>query len=108
MAAVAGLTVEVCLQRVALKLIAYLRFEKAYAQMIVSPNPIFFAQRSQIVQAMTRQRDLYLFFREYVQAGGLTGLWTGFSGRDREVGHYVGREILGKSRRPTDGAIGQV
>ena len=65
--------------------------------LIVGPNPIFFAQRSQIVQAAARSAIPAIYpFREYVQAGGLMRYGPSLSERDREVGHYVGRILKGE------------
>lgn len=96
---VAGLTVEVLLAASGVeidRIFANLE-EKRMHGLIVEPNPIFFAQRSQIVQAAARSAIPAIYpFREYVQAGGLMSYGPSLSERDREVGHYVGRILKGE------------
>jgi len=96
---VAGLTVEVLLAASGVeidRIFANLE-EKRMHGLIVGPNPIFFAQRSQIVQAAARSVIPAIYsFREYVQAGGLMSYGPSLSERDREVGHYVGRILKGE------------
>lgn len=71
--------------------------EKRMQGLIVGPNPLLFAQRSQIVQAAARSATPAIYpFREYVKAGGLMSYGPSLLERDREVGHYVGRILKGE------------
>jgi putative ABC transport system substrate-binding protein len=98
-ASVTGLTVEV------LPVTTAAEIDQAFASLeqkpmdglIVGPNPILFALRSQIVQATARRAIPAIYpFSEYARAGGLMSYGPSLSERDRGAGQYVGRILRGE------------
>jgi len=71
--------------------------EKHGQGLLVSNDPVFIAQRVQIVDATAHCRLPAIYpFREQAKAGGLMSYGPDLADRDREVGHYVGRILNGE------------
>jgi len=72
--------------------------ERHIEGLLVSNDPLFIAQRVQLVGAAARYRLPAIYpFREQAKAGGLMSYGPDLANRDREVGHYVGRILNGES-----------
>jgi putative tryptophan/tyrosine transport system substrate-binding protein len=78
--------------------LAHLVDEEHIEGLLVSNDPLFIAQRVQLVGAAARYRLPAIYpFREQAKAGGLMSYGPDLANRDREVGHYVGRILNGES-----------
>jgi putative ABC transport system substrate-binding protein len=78
------------------------KIEKEHAgALIVTPDPLFGAQRSRIVEFVTRRRLPSMFFyKEFVDAGGLMAYGPSFLDSYRRAASYVDKIL--KGAKPAD------
>jgi putative ABC transport system substrate-binding protein len=75
--------------------------EKSLQGLLISNDPLFIAQRRQLVTLLARQKLPAIHpFRQQAEAGGLMSYGPDINARDREVGHYIGRILNGE--KPAD------
>jgi putative tryptophan/tyrosine transport system substrate-binding protein len=69
--------------------------------LLISNDPIFFAERVQVAILAARYVAPAIYpFHEEAEAGGLMSYGPNLADRDRQAGHYVGRILMGE--RPGD------
>ena len=75
--------------------------QKGAEGLLVSPEPLFFARRTQILTLAARHAVPAMFpSREDAEAGGLMSYGTSIEERERQVGIYTGRILKGE--KPAD------
>jgi putative ABC transport system substrate-binding protein len=75
--------------------------QKRADALLVSPNPLFFSRRVQIVTLAARHAVPAIYFaREFTDVGGLMSYGTNLLDQDRQVGLYAGRILKGE--KPAD------
>ncbi len=65
--------------------------------LIVSPDPMFLANRQQLVGLASQRAIPTMYFaQQFAVAGGLISYATSFAGQFRDAAHYVGRILKGE------------
>ena len=75
--------------------------QKRVSAFVLSPDPLFFSRRVQLVTLATRYGIPAIYTsREYAQVGGLMSYGTDLAEMWRQVGDYTGRVL--KGAKPAD------